>query len=244
MSNATISTDIITSAKTGDREAMWSIVASLEPMLANIVRTVTAGQATGEDVADLMQEARIALITSVSSYDTDGTAQLQTKAWPAVRGAVAAAWMGTRPGSVDPQKLVRVRRALAQSGGDMDKAFEIVNATAHVSRRLFDAACFALTPVESLDRPVDDQEGSMTLGDTLADVSSAADASDARDLADIVLASVTARRALVLRGSYGIGMPPMEDAEIGGHIGVGPARVRRIRWDGIQQGRTVLGVAA
>ncbi|MFD0276207.1 helix-turn-helix domain-containing protein [Kitasatospora sp. NPDC127111] len=243
MANATIAADLITRAKSGDRDAMWQIVTTLEPMLANVVRTVTAGQATAEDMDDLMQEARIALITCVASYDTDGTAQLQTKAWPAIRGAVATAWMGGRPGALDPQKLVRVRRALAQADGDVDKAFQVVNEIGPVSRQLFDAARFALVPVESLDRPADGVEG-VTLGETLADISSAADAADVRDLAAYALASVTARRALVLRGTYGIGMPPMEDAEIGGHMGVGPARVRRIRWDGIQQARAVLGIAA
>ncbi|MFI6444678.1 hypothetical protein [Kitasatospora sp. NPDC050543] len=246
MANVIISADRIESAKTGDQDAMWGIVTDLEPMLMSIVRTVTAGQALPEDVEDLMQEARFALITCVASFTTDGPGQLQTKAWSAVRNAVTSAWTRTAAFTVEPSTLLIVRRALARAGGDVDEAYALALAQAgSLTRATFSAAREALSPMESLDRPVDgDEPGGTTLADTIPDVETVSGAAVTRDLAEYALSSITARRALVLRATYGVGMPPMEDREIGGHLGnVGPTRVRRIRWDGIRQARTALGVA-
>ncbi len=248
MPNVSISADRIEAAKGADQDAMWAIVTDLEPMLGQIVRRVTAGRANAEDTDDLMQEARFALITCVRAYETDGPGQLQTKAYQPVYGAVAVAWMRSQPGiTVEPWKALEVRRALASTEGDVEAAFALVdqcgNGTAE-ARRNFDSARFALVPVGRLDAPLSAEDGSSTLADTIADPDSVASVVDARVLADLVLASVTSRRALVLRASYGVGMPPMEDAEIAGHLGnVPPSRVKGIRFEGIKQARTALGVS-
>ncbi|MFJ9694899.1 helix-turn-helix domain-containing protein [Kitasatospora sp. NPDC101183] len=247
-----ITTETIQSAQAGDSDAMWEILTGVEPMMLRIIATVTSGQASANDRDDLLQEARAAMITRVHAYDTTGPASLQTRAYREVHGAVARAWVSARSTvTPEPEVALRVRRALGEAEGDVEVAARRLSelpADRRVSRSRFMAALEALTPAIDLEAQVNSGNGrTLTLAEVLPDThgEDLAEQAARRDLAVRALASVTPRRELVLRASYGVGMPPMEDAEIGGHLGgVAPARVRRIRWDGIQQARAALSAAA
>ncbi|GAB7187110.1 hypothetical protein ATKI12_6941 [Kitasatospora sp. Ki12] len=247
-----ITVDTVQSAQAGDSTAMWHILTEAEPMMRNIIRTVTAGgQASADDVEDLLQESRAVLIARVQAYDTAGPATLQTRAYQEIYGAISRAWVTTRSAvTPEPDVVLRVRRALAATEGDAEAAcrqLEALPKGSRVSRPRFLAVLDLLREPETFYAGAGADGDTLPLAETLSDTreDDIADRAARRDLAERALASVTPRRALVLRASYGVGMPPMEDAEIGGHLGhVTPTRVRRIRWDGIQQARAALSVAA
>lgn len=246
-----ISTDTIQCAQAGDSDAMWQILTEVEPMMRHVIYTVTGGQASTDDADDLLQEARAVVIARVHSYDTAGPACLQTRVYREVQGVIARAWISARSAATpDPDVVLRVRRALGEAEGDVEAAagrLDTLPAGRRVSRTRFMAALEALMEPSDLGERIGNGESTLTLADVLPDTrdDDIAERAARRDLADRALASVTPRRSLVLRATYGVGMPPMEDAEIGGHLGhVTPTRVRRIRWDGLKQARAALTEAA
>ncbi|MFD8595422.1 hypothetical protein ACFV1L_10510 [Kitasatospora sp. NPDC059646] len=257
-STTVITADLVQSAQAGNSDAMWQIVSALEPQLASIVATVM-----GEFYRvphhipmreDLMQEARAALITVVAGYDTTGPAALMTRAyWPVVN-AVTTAWLASRTGpSVSMASLLRIRRALGKARGDREYAFVLVNQhceeqkKGRMSRDQFDHVLEAWWSVTVDLDEVLPGHSTTTIADTIPDTSTAraTHLAEVRDLAEQALTSILPRRALVLRGTYGVGMPEMTDEELAGHLGnVGPSRVRGIRREALAQARTVLGAAA
>ncbi|MFB7671302.1 hypothetical protein ACFC26_07775 [Kitasatospora purpeofusca] len=245
----TITPEQIQAAQSGSGDAMWEIIDAYGGMITSIVRSGVHG-ATRDMWDDLTQEARAALITCVQSYSTAPDDAARFSPYRQMLSAVTREVIRSRPGVSVPADLEReIRAALARRSDDLDAAFADVaghvGSRHQVSRGTFDAAVEALAPVDWLHRPVGgDDAGGLTLADVLQDRDTdEMSRAEARDLVERVLVTINPRRALVLRATYGVGMPPMEDREIAAHLGnVTTDRVRRLRYDGIREARLLLGV--
>ncbi|WP_282203935.1 sigma-70 family RNA polymerase sigma factor [Kitasatospora fiedleri] len=261
MQQTEITDDMIQTAQAGDSGAMWLIIDAHDSLLRGIVNTVVGTARNVEEREDLMQEARCALISAVLAYDTASAAKLASWAYRLVHRSVLVAWLGmTTTVTVEPDLLITARRAITRAGGDMERAYASINAQragdgtrrigGTVSRQRWDAVVAELTtPVVQWDAPAGGSGTSdgtaLTLADTVPDTSAdrSAERAEARALAEQALGSILPRRALVLRATYGIGMPEMTSSEIAGHLGhVTVNRVRTIRAEGLAQARTALGL--
>ncbi|OKI19267.1 helix-turn-helix domain-containing protein [Streptomyces sp. CB03911] len=247
---------VIAAAQGRDSDAVWQVVSAFEPMIVGIIDVATKGTASREEREDLMQEGRAALIQRIFSFDMESPASLVTHAYKPILEAVRTAIVSMRPGlSTAPSVELRVRRALAASAGDVETAWQLVNegrtAQYRMARDTFDSVLHAMLPADRLDAPLDlgSESGAATLADTLVSADGMADDYARREYARaevaVALAGILPRRALVLRGSYGVGMRKMEDGELGAHLGnVSEGRIRGIRREGLAQARSVLSAAA
>lgn len=240
---------LIIAAQGGDRDAMWQIVSTYEGVLVSIVRAV-ASTAKPEQLDDLLQEARAILIQHVHAFEVKtSSAQLSTFAHRAVRRGVATEWVRMTTGlTIEPSAALAVRRALHQTQGDIEGAWMIVGSDAdprrRMSREAFVAVLEALEGTDSLDAPAGgDEDGSMTVGDTLPDPDGDFTTdTQRRELARFLLGQIANRQALALRAFYGIGMTQMTDQETALDMQVSTTRVRTLRGDGIKSARRLAGV--
>lgn len=241
---ATLVTDeLIRAAQGGDTGAMWEIVEAHESVLTGIVRSV-APTAEREAAEDLMQEARVALIQHIRSYETGSSAaQLHTYAYRACRRAVAEEWVRMTVGlTIDATAVIRVRQALAAVEGDIEGAWMIV-ATADGHRRMtresFTAVLDAIRGPESLDAAVGDEDG-VTLADTIPDPEADfASVADRRNLAHWLLTQIRPTHAYALRAFYGIGMERIPDEEVCAEMGIQRRAVSTLRSRGVNRARQV-----
>jgi DNA-directed RNA polymerase specialized sigma subunit len=232
---STITADTIRDAQAGDSDAMWQVVSSMEGVLRGIVHSV-ASTASDDDRKDLMQEARVELISRIGAYETDASAALSTFVFAGVRRAVADAWLHSSTSlTANPERVYRVRRALAEAEGNVEMAWMLVSAPATrsgrkaLSRETFMSIIAALQPCASLDEQADGD--GVTLADTLVDPAGldVDDPSARRALAHWLLRQLAPRQAYVLRAFYGIGMDRQEDAATADMLDIKPGSVRRLR---------------
>lgn len=249
MTRIQVTDEQIRNAQAGDSDAMWTIVLAFDPLFGDMIRSV-ARDASATDAEDYLQEARAVLIQHVRDYTSDASAaSLSTFVYRAARRAILeAAVMNRSALSVDPTQAIRVRRALAEHGGDAEKAWEekfrdASDPRKRMSRELYIAMVDALSDVIALDAPhsasTDGDE--VTLSDVIAD--SEADVSTAlerRELARWILKQIPPRQSLALSAFYGVGMTRMEDAEACFTMGVKPAALRKLRSNGISSARRVV----
>jgi RNA polymerase primary sigma factor len=254
--NVTVTEDQIRQAQAGDTEALWHVISAYEPMLKSIVRSV-APNAGQDDAEDLLQDARVALMEQIRDYESGrSTAQLHSYAYRAVRRAVMEANVrATTDLSVDPTKVLRVRRALWDTEGDVEGAWLIVSTDVdprrRVSREVFVSVCEALVETDSLDAPVS-SEGSTTWADILPDTSVEATAlTERRDIARFLLREIAPRQSYALRAYYGIGMMKTADEQASDELGLSSHRdceaIRKLRQRGRNRARIVAdahGIAA
>lgn len=159
MATVTAVTDAqITAAQGGDSDAMWSIVSAYEPMIRSVIRSA-APAAQGTDIEDLLQEGRIVLIQHIRQYDTTASsASLTSYAYRSLHRAIAEEWIRmSNAFKVDPTKVIRVRHALWEAEGNVERAWEIVSTkgdlTHRMSREAFVSVCEALMDVDSVEGP-------------------------------------------------------------------------------------------
>ncbi|WP_405927863.1 helix-turn-helix domain-containing protein [Streptomyces griseus] len=252
----TVTTEMIRAAQGGDSDAMWDVISAYEPMLRSTIRK-TAPAADREDVEDLLQDARVALMECLRSYDTDiaEAAGLNAYARRAVQRVVADGWLAAQTSlSVEPGYGHRVKHALWLAGGDADAAWITVSSATdprrQMSREAFMAVCEALVEAQSLDTHVARSKGNtgthqeQTLADTIPDTSMDVTASsEARDTARYLLSQIPPRQAYALRAFYGVGMTTLSDEQASDELGLSShgkfAALRQTRTRGIQSARSV-----
>ncbi|MEU1200166.1 sigma factor [Streptomyces sp. NPDC005813] len=241
MNRFEVTDEQISAAQAGDNDAMWAIVEGFDPMLRSLVRSVAPG-ASAEDAEDYLQEARIVLIQHVRDYNSSASsAQLHTFVYRAVRRAVAEAdVMNRAPLTIDPTAAIRVRRALWNANGDVDKAWETFrdadSPTKRMSRELFVAMVDALAETKSLDALVNgDGDGDeLTLAEVIADPSSqVTDPLERRDLARWLMTQIPQRQSFALRAFFGVGMTKQDEAETCADLTVKPTALRKLRSRGL-----------
>ncbi|MFC8583177.1 hypothetical protein ACFUGD_01165 [Streptomyces sp. NPDC057217] len=253
MNPSQVTPELIANAQGGDSDAMWTIVSAFEGLLLSAVRSM-APKATDDDRDDLLQEARAALIQYVRAYKTgSSSAALHTFAHHGVRRAVAEEWARMSTGlTMDPTTVIRVKRALWQADGDVDRAWALLSAATdprdRMSRERFVAAVEALGDVMSLEAPAAGGDQDTNLADTIPDpTADFTDSTVRRDLARFLLREIPKRQSLALRAFHGIGMTRMTDADTALDMQVTPVSVRTFRTKGIASCRSVAaahGIAA
>lgn len=246
----TVTADQIHAAQGGDSDAMWYVLSAYEPQLRSIIRTVTGSSANQEDVEDLLQDARVALMETVRDYDTESAAgaDLSSYAHRAVRRVVADGWLSSRTSlSVEPSAGHRVKYALWAHGGDVEAAWTSVStdpdARRRLSRETFVSVCEALMETVALDAPQDGTDGA-TLGENIPDTSMDVTAPvTARDTARYLLGKIMPRQSYALRAFYGINMTKMPDDQVRDELGLSgrgsAAALRQLRQRGIYSARSV-----
>jgi RNA polymerase primary sigma factor len=249
MSRMVVTDEHIRAAQGGDGDAMWLILQAYEPMLFSVIRSV-APTAGADDAEDLLQEARAVLIQHVRDYDTEtSSAQLHTYAHRAVRRAVMTEWTkSTTALTIEPEAARRVKHALWEHDGDLDKAWASLSADEdprrRMSRQLFIATVEALAGAECLDAPLHDGTDGQSAGGTLADTipdttSDYINPLERRQLARWLMTKIQNRQSLALRAHYGIGMTQADDADVAADLGIKPAAVRQLRSRGVSAARAV-----
>lgn len=233
MPTPAVSIETVTAAQAGDVEAMWQLVSAHEALFGRIVSQV-APRATADQREDYMQEARACFVERLRLYDTAAGTALTTYIYADIKRAVSAASLGDQcPVSIgNPTTVIQVRKALADAHGDADAAWvAIESGRQQISRGVFIAVVEALRATESLDAPVDVDEGDgLTLADILADPSAdVTDPWERRELADWLLTKIRPRESYTLRAFYGVGLERAEDADVAAHLRITPANVRKTR---------------
>ncbi|MET7939690.1 sigma factor [Streptomyces sp. NPDC005302] len=250
MNRIEVTDEQIHAAQAGDSDAMWAIVQRVDPMLKSIIRS-TIPAASTEDAEDYLQEARAVLIQHVRDYDSSSSAaQLTSYVYRAVRRAVMEADIMTKsPLTLDPTAAIRVRRALWECGGDMEKAWatfrDAASPTKRMTRELFIAMVEALAGTESLDAPANTGSGqetheTLTLADVIADKdATVTDPLERRDLARWLMTQIPQRQSLALRAFFGVGMERRPDQDVCADLEVNGAALRRLRSRGTSSARYV-----
>ncbi|MDX2575943.1 sigma factor [Streptomyces scabiei] len=246
MSRIEVTDELIKAAQAGNSDAMWEIVSAFDPMLTSMIRTAAPG-ASADDAEDLLQEARAVLIQRIRDYSSSASsASLSSFVYRAARRAVTEAHIGmTTALTVDPTTVIRVRRALWEAEGDVERAWEAVSSAVdpknRIERERFMATLDALGTVERLDAPVTGEDGEgLTLSDVISDPSAEVTNSTERcDLARWLMTQIPQRQSLALRAFYGVGMTRMTDPEVCTDMAVNGVALRRLRSRGIVSARTV-----
>lgn len=239
----------ITTAQGGDELAMWEIISAYEPMLRSVIRSAASG-ANADQAEDLLQEARIVLLQHIRDYVTGAdAASLSSFAYQAVRRAVAEEWIRmSNAFSVDPTAVLRVRRALWESAGNVDDAWTSVSTCAELrhrmSRETFVSTCEALVQTDSLEAPLKDDDFGTSLRDTVPDpTSDFTDAAERRDLAHYLLRTIPQRQAYALRAFHGIGMTKRHDEDVSDELQISRRKqceaLRGLRQQGVKSARVV-----
>ncbi|MYY03102.1 MULTISPECIES: sigma-70 family RNA polymerase sigma factor [unclassified Streptomyces] len=249
MSQTTVTNTQILAAQGGDETAMWDIVSAYEPLIRSTVRSV-APAANEDQAEDLLQEARIVLIQHIREYSTEAdSASLSSFAYRALRRTVAEEWVRMSSAvTVNPVMVIRVRRALWEAAGDVDRAWTIVSTypdvTHRISREAFVSVCEALADTGSLDAPAPGGDSGLTWADLTPDTSADFTATtERRDLARWLLTQVPPRQAYALRAFYGIGGLRQSDEQTSDEMGISSHRscqaLRKLRSRGLESARNV-----
>lgn len=248
MSRVEVTDEQIKAAQAGDSDAMWEIVQAFDPMFSSMIRSAAPGAST-DDAEDLLQEARAVLIQHVRDYDSDASsAKLTSFVYQAARRCIAEENVRNSTAlTVDPTTVLRVRRALWQTQGDVEGAWMILstcsNPKGRMERERFMATLDALTSVERLDGPAGSDEGDgsdLTLADVIADpTSEVTDPLERRDLARWLMTQISQRQSFALRAFYGVGMTRQEDAEVCAELSIKVNALRQLRFQGAKNARRV-----
>ncbi|MFD9205924.1 sigma-70 family RNA polymerase sigma factor [Streptomyces sioyaensis] len=248
MTRTQVTAETIASAQAGDSMAVWEVVQSFDDMAHGIIRDVTRG-AAGDRVEDLLQEARAVVVERLRDYNSDASAaQFSTYIYPRIRRAIVEEWTrSTSALTVDPTAVIRVRRALAQSEGDVDQALKTINSSAqrrhHTTRETVLAVVEAIGVTESLEAPMKEGDHSATLADTIADpTADVTSPTERRDFARWLMTQIPSRQSYALRAFYGVNMTAIPDAETAAHMQTSLRAVRDLRSHGIKSARNVAAV--
>ncbi|MFF9525409.1 hypothetical protein ACF1DV_26020 [Streptomyces achromogenes] len=257
MARIEITDEQIKAAQGGDTDAMWQIVEAFDGMLMSIIRSV-APRATHEQREDYLQDGRAVLLQLVHDYDSSvSSASLSSFVYRAVHRAIAEASVSdSTPLTIDTTAALRVKHALWEADGNVEKAWESFrdaeDRTKRMSREAFIAMVEALAEANSLDSmpagPVGrypDQDRELTLADMLPDPSAdITDPAERRDYARWLMSQIAPRQSFALRAFYGVNMTAMEDGPAASELGVSRPTLRGLRRSGCESARRVARMSA
>lgn len=245
MTRTQVTAETVEAAQAGDSMAVWEVVQSFDDTIRGIIRDVTRG-AAGDRAEDLLQEARAVIVERLRDYNSEAsTAQFATYIYPRIRRAIVEEWTrSTAALTVDPTMVIRVRRALVQAEGDIDKAVTAINSSAqhrhHTSRETVLAVVEALCGTESLETPLKEGDHGATLADTIADpTADVTSPIERRDLARWLMEQIPSRQSYALRAYYGVNMTATPDADTAAHMQTSLRAVRDLRSHGLKSARNV-----
>ncbi|MFJ3248371.1 hypothetical protein [Streptomyces sp. NPDC086782] len=247
MSRVDVTDEQIKAAQAGDSDAMWEIVQAFDPMFSSMIRSVAPG-AGAEDTEDYLQEARAVLIQRIRDYDSDSSAaSLSSFVFRTARRSIAEQHIRQSTAlTVDPTTVLRVKRALWEAGGDVDKAWEELSENAtpknRIERERFMSVLDALLSVERLDGPAgrDGDESDLTVADVIADPEAELSGSvERQDYARWLMTQIPPRQAFALRALYGVNMTALTDPEAAAELGVTRNNLRQLRNAGKVSARKV-----
>ncbi|KPC89923.1 hypothetical protein ADL27_38580 [Streptomyces sp. NRRL F-6602] len=230
----------VRSAQGGDSDATWDVVQALDPVIRAAIRTADrSGTASASDREDALQDARAAVLTALRSYDSEVGASLITYMTPIIVEAVANELTRGRCSVTRDPKVVRtVRHALAVADGDVEQAWAALEGRKTVSRARFLAVLESEREPLTWDAPAGGDGESITLQEAVPAPEPDTDM-ERRDYARWLLTQIAPRQSFALRAFYGVQMTQRHDTEASFEMGVTPARLRRLRFDGCESARRV-----
>ncbi len=253
MTRISVTDEQIHAAQGGDSDAMWDVISAFDPMVNGLIRSVAPG-ASREVAEDLLQEARALLIQHVRDYRSESSsAALSSYVYQAVRRLLQETHLSmTTTLTVDAGSALRVKRALWEAGGDVERAWLALSQTEdprnRMTRERFMAVLEALASTERLDAPTgggDEGAEGLTLSDVIADpTATLTDSVERRDYARWLMTQVPPRQSLALRAFYGVSMTKQPDAQTADDMGIKLAALRRLRANGCESARRVSDVHA
>ncbi|MEU7039804.1 sigma factor [Streptomyces varsoviensis] len=244
MPTAVVSPEIVADAVAGESRAVLAVLDAYEPMMKAEIRKA-APTASPDDVDDLLQEARVALLERLRDYDTThvSAANLYTYAHHSVRRAIRKQWVRiATDAAIDVDAVLRVRGALFRTDGDFAKAYQKVNEGRSDGRRMsygtFMEVLSALAEKNSFDAQCAGTE--YTLAETIPDTRvDAMGTVDRRALLTWLMNEIPPRQSLAVRAFYGFGMQQEERSATAVAMGVKVAALDVLRSRGISNARKV-----
>jgi len=221
-------------AQSGDKAAMATILARVEPFISKAVRSVDSSE---DDSLDMAQAARMAVIEAVSSFDPERPGSLETFLYRRIRGAVYNSSSAYYAGpSIPPAQVSRYWAAI-NSTSTPQEAREVVK---HMDPTTFDAIHHVITGTYAYVEDAEDvDEGANPAyrHQGIAAVPSFAMAETPEDQTvkklqaeEILSVAKTPRDRLVLEMAFGfVSGEPMSDGEVAESLGLPRSTIQRIR---------------
>jgi hypothetical protein len=172
----------IQDAKTGDLEAVQAVTAATDRIISSLALEAANKGGKGHlHVASLKEEleaeGRLALWEAISRWEADhhSKASVETFLFQRIKGAIHECLQRTVNPGADLDALRVFTQCLRVAEGSLDLAAQLCTTLPEKGRRLSQeraqAAKLAYQGAKSLDAPVlGSEDGSQTLGDTLADL--------------------------------------------------------------------------
>jgi RNA polymerase primary sigma factor len=235
--------------KQGDKKAIDKLVKS---NLRFVISVAKQYQNKGLSLVDLIQEGNIGLILAAQKFDeTRGFKFISYAVWWIRQSIVYALSNQSRTVRVPMNQissLSKINKVIERFEQDNERkpSAEEIQSNSELSINKISSALNSHTYTLSLDSPFNDDESSGSLIDVLPNNN--ADSSDKRLIKDSiskelneVLNTISFRERDILRMSYGLGMPPMLNAEIASRFGIGIERVRQIQHEAMNKIRSNYG---
>jgi RNA polymerase sigma factor (sigma-70 family) len=245
--------DLVIAVERGDCDACRTLVEAFLPAIGNLARGF---QHSKVERLELLQEGVAGLLVAARRYDTT----LSTPFW-----AYAAFWVRkamqdlvgelTRPVVLSDRavrELAQIRRARSehlQMHGVEPSPDELSRATGLTAAQVERLHAAERTPRSMQERLTDTEEGTATIGDTIADpaaeqayqqVLDAFEIRNVRDLTD----ELDERERTVIRAHYGLGQEAQTLSEIGAGLGLTAERARQIEAGALSNLRAALSQSA
>lgn len=228
--------------RSGDKEAIDKLVRA---NLRFVISVAKQYQNKGLTLVDLIQEGNIGLIEAAKRYDeTRGFKFISYAVWWIRQAIIHAISEQCRTIRIPMNQVVYINKInkasdkLEQKNGRKPSIEELEEETNLDSSKI----ALTLTSVNrsiSLETPFKDEEAGCLLDVIPNSNSDEADEYSARnDLSnsiEFVLSKLPFRERDILRMSFGIGMPAMQNEEIADRFGVGCERVRQIQKEALNK---------
>jgi RNA polymerase primary sigma factor len=226
----------------GDEAACRELVAAFLPAIAAVARRFHPRRQVQR--SELIQEGVAGLLFAATRYDP----RMQTPFWGYASFWVRKAMQElvaemSRPAALSDHavrglaQIAAARRDHTRIHGAEPTTAEIAAATG-LTRAQLDSLLAIDRPPRSLEEPLSAGEGTMTVGETIADPGAETEYEQVLDRIEIETVRALAdrlddRERSVLRGHYGLGQPPETLSTIGAGLGVTAERARQIEADAL-----------
>jgi RNA polymerase primary sigma factor len=229
---------LVEAAQAGDRRAREELVEGFLPLIASVARVYRGSSAITR--VELMQEGVVGLLRALERYDPSlGVPFWGYAAWwvrHAMQQLIAEL---TRPMVLSDRalrqlsQLKRAHREYLAEHGREPSGNELADRTGLSPAQVGEMLALERAP-QSMDEPVHGSEGELgAFGELLADPLAGDAYEQLLDHSEIeqiraLLASLSDRERMILRGRYGLGGPEESLRDIGERIGLSGERVRQI----------------